>query len=34
MLSYKFMENVANEDDENYNEDLKFNSKYNEEDEY
>lgn len=34
MLSYKFMENVVNEDDENYNEDLKFNSKYNEEDEY
>lgn len=34
MLSYKFMKNEAIEEDENYNEDLKFNSKYNEEDEY
>lgn len=34
MLSYKFMENEAIEEDENYSKDLKFNSKYNEEDEY
>lgn len=34
MLSYKFMKNEAIEEDENYSKDLKFNSKYNEEDEY